>query len=299
MIFSFETLNPNVILIYFILTIGALYSIENPVLILIFIVISIFINLRFCKTSFKRLFKSFILMSLLVFIINPLVSHKGTTILFYIKYTPITLESIFYGFISSIKLITLLFFSNYFNSIMTYERLIYILSPLGHNLSLIISLSIKFIPEYLEKITSIKDTQKTKGIHLDSDKKIDIAKNLVYILNAFFFVTLEDGIVTIKSIKARGYYNRCNTNKSKIKLRLVDYICIAMSVMFLTITLLVDNTMGYKIYPTLTNVEINTQMIISIIVYLLFLEIPIILEQGEKLYVIYKRREGKLFLSKL
>lgn len=298
MIFSFETLNPNVIVLYFLATIITLYYIQNPILVILFLVCSICINLKFCKGSFKRFFKSFVIMSMLVLIVNPLVSHKGTTILFYIGYTPITLESIFYGFISSLKLVSMLFFSNYFNHIMTYERLIYILSPLGHNLSLIISLSMKFIPEYLDKITSIKNTQKTKGIHLDSDKKNNIAKNLTYILNAFFFITLEEGIITIKSIKSRGYYNRNKNSRIKIKFKAVDYISFGMLVIFLLTTVVLNSFISYEIYPTLNPLEINIQIITTVIIYILFLGIPILLNEGEKLYVIYKHREGKLFLSK-
>ncbi len=237
------------------------------------------------------------MMAVMILIINPLVSHKGTTILFYIGYTPITLESIFYGLISAMKLMTLLLISNYFNKVMTYEKLIYILSPLGHNLSLIISLSVKFIPEYLDKITSIKNTQRTKGIRLDSKNKKEVAKSLTYILNSFFFITLEDGIITIKSIKSRGYYNRDKKNRMKIRLKSIDYMSLTLIILTLICTVVFNNQITYEVYPTLAKLSFDIRFIIATIVYTLFLATPILLHQGEKLYVNYQIKQREFFIS--
>ncbi|WP_455544046.1 energy-coupling factor transporter transmembrane component T [Intestinibacter sp.] len=296
-IFSFEQLSPVVISIYFVTAISMLYYINNPVIIFIFLLVSLLVNYKFCKNSFKTFIKGFIMMAVMILIINPLVSHKGTTILFYIGYTPITLESIFYGLISAMKLMTLLLISNYFNKVMTYEKLIYILSPLGHNLSLIISLSVKFIPEYLDKITSIKNTQRTKGIRLDSKNKKEVAKSLTYILNSFFFITLEDGIITIKSIKSRGYYNRDKKNRMKIRLKSIDYMSLTLIILTLICTVVFNNQITYEVYPTLAKLSFDIRFIIATIVYTLFLATPILLHQGEKLYVNYQIKQREFFIS--
>lgn len=296
MLFSFINLNPYLNLIYFIFSIIMLYSSENPIVAVVFLVITLVINLKFCTQNFSQYIKVFLLMSLLVVLINPLVSHRGMTIMFYIGYTPITLEATIYGVIAGIKLFSLLLLGNYFNVIMGYEKLSYVLSPLGNNLSLIISLSVKFIPEYLEKIKSIKDTQKTKGISIEDGSKIERARGLSHILNAFFFITLEQGIITIKSIKSRGYLNRDKKKKKTIIFKAIDYIFVGICGLCITLIFILKDFYKYEIYPKVTPITISLEMMIAIIAYILFLSMPIFLHLGEKVYLKYKVTQKKSFL---
>lgn len=285
MLFSFKNLNPYINLAYFIISIALLYSSENPIIVGIFLIITLVINLKFCTQNFSQYIKIFLLMSLLVVLINPLVSHRGLTIIFYIGYTPITLEATIYGVIAGIKLFSLLLLGNYFNAIMDYERLSYVLLPLGNNLSLIISLSVKFIPEYLDKIKNIKDTQKTKGISIDEGSKVERAKGISYILNAFFFITLEQGITTIKSIKSRGYLNRDKRKKKAIRLKDIDYIFGGVCGLCIALILLLKESYRYEIYPKVAPIAINLESIIAIIVHLIFLSMPILLYLWEEAYL--------------
>ncbi|MFR1709244.1 MAG: energy-coupling factor transporter transmembrane component T [Clostridium sp.] len=285
MLFSFKNLNPYINLAYFIISIALLYSSENPIIVGIFLIITLVINLKFCTQNFSQYIKIFLLMSLLVVLINPLVSHRGLTIIFYIGYTPITLEATIYGVIAGIKLFSLLLLGNYFNAIMDYERLSYVLLPLGNNLSLIISLSVKFIPEYLDKIKNIKDTQKTKGISIDEGSKVERAKGISHILNAFFFITLEQGITTIKSIKSRGYLNRDKRKKKAIRLKNIDYIFGGVCGLCIALILLLKESYRYEIYPKVAPIAINLESIIAIIAHLIFLSMPILLYLWEEAYL--------------
>ena len=298
MLFSFKNLNPYMNLIYFLTLIVMLYSTDNPIIITVIFIMVILINMTFCKESLRNTLKSFIFIVALVVIINPIVSHRGMTILFYIGYTPITLESVVYGVISGIKLLTLLLMGSYFNKIMDYEKLAYVLAPMGNNLSLIISLSVKFIPEYLDKIKSIKDTQKTKGINLEDKSKKKVAKSMTYILNAFFFITLEQGIITIKSIKSRGYLNRDKRMKRSINLKFIDYIFLAIGFLLIILRIAFSKVAIYDIYPRLTMPVININIFLLIFAYILFLGIPIWLEKGERIYLFLKAKEVKLWMKR-
>lgn len=296
MLFSFKNLNPYLNLVYFIFSIVLLYSSENPIIVGLFLIIILVINLKFCTQNFSQYIKIFLLMSLLVVLINPLVSHRGLTIMFYIGYTPITLESILYGVIGGIKLFSLLLLGNYFNATMDYERLSYVLSPLGNNLSLIISLSVKFIPEYLEKIKNIKDTQKTKGINIEEGSRVERAKGISHILNAFFFITLEQGITTIKAIKSRGYLNRDKRKKKTIRLKNIDYIFSGVCGLCIAVILILKESYRYEIYPKVAPITINIGSIIAIIAHAIFLSMPILLYLWEEVYLKYREAQKNLFL---
>lgn len=298
MLFSFKNLNPYMNLLYFLSVIVTLYSTDNPIVIATFLIMTIIITLRFCNSNFIRTVKVFAVTALLVIIINPLVSHRGMTILFYIGYTPITLESVFYGIIAGVKLFTILLMGSYFNIIMDYEKLAYVLAPLGNNLSLILSLSVKFIPEYLEKIKNIKDTQKTKGIVLDDKNKVNVAKSMTHILNAFFFITLEQGVITIKSIKSRGYLNREKKVRRDIRFRIIDYIFVSILTLFIVVNISLSKITAYEIYPELTMPNINLSTVLLIMAYILFLGAPIWFTEGEKLYLAYRTKERDQWMQK-
>lgn|GEM_PF-4787947 len=79
MLFSFINLNSYLNLIYFIFSIIMLYSSENLIVAVVFLVITLVINLKFCTQNFSQYIKIFLLMSLLVVLINPLVSHRDVT----------------------------------------------------------------------------------------------------------------------------------------------------------------------------------------------------------------------------
>lgn len=295
MLFSFKNLNPYMNALYFLMVIVMLYSSDNPIIAILFLIMTILITWRFCSESFSKNVKVFVFTAFLVAIINPIVSHRGLTILFYVGYTPITLESVIYGIVAGTKLFTLLLLGSYFNLIMDYEKLAYVLAPLGNNLSLIVSLSVKFIPEYVDKIRNIKDTQKTKGIILEDKSKVNVARSMTHILNAFFFITLEQGVVTIKSIKSRGYLNRQKKIRQHIKFRFIDYIFIAISVVLIITNFSLSKVTAYEIYPKLSMPNIGFSEVILIIAYILFLGIPIWFAAGENLYLEYKTKERNDF----
>ncbi len=295
MLFSFKNLNPYMNVLYFLIVIVTLYSSDNPITAVLFLIMTILITWIFCNDSFNKNVKFSVFTAFLVAIINPIVSHRGLTILFYVGYTPITLESVIYGIIAGTKLFTLLLLGSYFNLIMDYEKLAYVLAPLGNNLSLIVSLSVKFIPEYVDKIRNIKDTQKTKGIILEDKSKVNVARSMTHILNAFFFITLEQGVVTIKSIKSRGYLNRQKKIRQDIKFRFIDYIFIAISAVFIITNFSLSKVTAYEIYPKLSMPNIGFSEVILIIAYILFLGAPIWFAAGDKLYLQYKTKERNDF----
>ena len=96
---TFSTYHPVINFIYFVIVIGLSMFFMHPV----FLVISLICSMAYGiylkgKKAMKVFFFAMLPSCLLMAIINPLFSHAGATMLFYLKDgNPVTLESIVYG----------------------------------------------------------------------------------------------------------------------------------------------------------------------------------------------------------
>ncbi len=198
-------------------------------------------------------------------IINPLFSHKGGTLLFYLfTGNPVTLESIIYGLISAIIIGAMLLWFSTFNQVMGVERILGAIGKVLPNVSLLITMIMRFIPQYTrhqrkvsmvnkvnkrnygEKINLLnrEKTEKENVIEarIGQKKKNDIEackkqkkKNGIdKIIDSIkegsrtFSITttwaLENSIYTADSMKARGFGTGRRTNYSNYKFQKRDYL---------------------------------------------------------------------------
>lgn len=198
-------------------------------------------------------------------IINPLFSHKGGTLLFYLfTGNPVTLESIIYGLISAIIIGAMLLWFSTFNQVMGVERILGAIGKVLPNVSLLITMIMRFIPQYTrhqrkvsmvnkvnkrnydEKINLLnrektekenviearKRQKKKSGIeaHIGQKKKNGIDKIIDSIKEGSrtFSITttwaLENSIYTADSMKARGFGTGRRTNYSNYKFQKRDYL---------------------------------------------------------------------------
>ena len=90
---SFENYNPIALALYFLLMSSVIMFSQNPILLLIafFGAISYFLVRNKENSPKTHLF--YFIIFLVLTLINPLTSHSGKTILFFINDSPITLEA--------------------------------------------------------------------------------------------------------------------------------------------------------------------------------------------------------------
>ncbi|MFR7761895.1 MAG: energy-coupling factor transporter transmembrane component T family protein [Eubacterium sp.] len=198
-------------------------------------------------------------------IINPLFSHKGGTLLFYLfTGNPVTLESIIYGLISAIIIGAMLLWFSTFNQVMGVERILGAIGKVLPNVSLLITMIMRFIPQYTrhqrkvsmvnkvnkrnygEKINLLnrektekenviearKRQKKKNGIEACKkqkkkngiDKIIDSIKEGSRTFSITTTWALENSIYTADSMKARGFGTGRRTNYSNYKFQKRDYL---------------------------------------------------------------------------
>ncbi|RBQ22965.1 hypothetical protein ALNOE001_12190 [Candidatus Methanobinarius endosymbioticus] len=288
------TIHPTIYTIYYIILILFALLFNNIyylVAFLVFIVILLF--LQKSKKEIKPTLKYFIPMSLIIIILNPLFSHVGTTKIFLMGNYFITLESLAYGFLMDFSLLIILLLFVSFNKYVDYQKLLYLTSNHFPNVSMIVVMVMRFIPllNYrLGEVNKIFDFE-----HGNSDEsKIDKIKKMGSILAVVIFWSLEESMLTAKSMKARGYGIFKRSSYLRYKINRIDIILIGIIMLCAIISLLglyygIGNV---EIYPTLTpsffNFPLDFPLNVFYLTFLVLLSPLIFLELKER--VIWKLR---------
>jgi energy-coupling factor transport system permease protein len=145
-------------------------------------------------------------MLLVTALINPAFNHQGATILTYLPSgNPLTLESILYGVAAALMLITVVYWLSCFNSVMSSDKFVYLFGRVIPALSLILSMSLRFVPRFKAQIKIISNAQRCVGRDVSNGSVLQRAKHGIKILSIMVTWALENAIETADSMKGRGY----------------------------------------------------------------------------------------------
>lgn len=143
---------------------------------------------------------------LITAIVNPAFSHAGLTILVYLPTgNPLTLESVLYGISAGIMLASVLIWFMCFNSVITSDKFIYLFGKIIPSLSLILSMTLRFIPKFKAQLEVVSEAQKCLGRDVSQGSILRRMKNAVKILSIVVTWSLENAVETADSMKSRGY----------------------------------------------------------------------------------------------
>lgn len=151
-------------------------------------------------------------MFLVAALINPAFSHAGGTILTYLpSCNPLTLESITYGIAAAAMLISIIAWFSCYSAVMTSDKFVYLFGRVIPAMSLILSMTLRFVPKFRSQIKVVSDAQKCVGRDVSNGSVIQRARNGVTILSIVVTWALENAIETADSMKSRGYGLRGRT----------------------------------------------------------------------------------------
>ena len=145
-------------------------------------------------------------MLLLTALINPTFSHEGVTILWYFPNgNPLTLESILFGAAAALMLVAVVLWAACYSAVMTSDKFVYLFGRVIPALSLVLSMTLRFVPKFSAQIRSVSEAQRCVGRDVSSGTVFQRLKNGVTILSIMVTWTLENAIETADSMRARGY----------------------------------------------------------------------------------------------
>lgn len=204
---SFSEYHPFINLIYFAFTISFSLVLTHPlaqgISLICAVIYAISIN---GKKSVKFLLKYCLPMVLLTAFINPAFNHEGaTTLLYFPNGNPLTLESILYGFSAGVMIITTLMWFSSFNRVMTTDKFIYLFGKVIPALSLVLSMSLRFVPKFKSQMQTVTEAQRSIGRDVSNGSLFERTKTAIHIFSIMITWSLENAIETADSMKSRGY----------------------------------------------------------------------------------------------
>ena len=273
---TFRNLHPLTLAFYFLSVIGISIFTFNPMYLVVGFLGSVLflLTLTGIKATLKNL-RSFIIIFLIITVTNPLFSHNGATILFFINDNRVTLEALVYGAVLGLMIVEVLVWFKCFNTVFDSERLLYLFGKTSPKLALVVSITLGFVPQFIRTFKSINSAQKS----LNSQQ--GRVRRYITSFSAVITRSMEDAITTSDSMKSRGYGLRGRTHFTRFRFTAYDgaYILVFLLLLVFTLPALVLGRTEVQFYPYI----IFAKPTISLLSFAVLTMIPSIFEVKEGL----------------
>lgn len=204
---SFTTYHPIVNFIYFCVILLVPMFFLHPVLLILSLCSGILytVSLRGIR-KFLAMLPFVFLVFFLPAVVNPLFSHQGMTILFYLKNgNPITLESILYGLGAGGMMAAVIVWFGCFHQVMTSDKLMQLTGRILPAMSLLFTMTLRFVPGFTEQIKKVAAAQKGIGCDVSEGSPVQRIRHGLKLLSITITWAFEHSIETADSMKSRGY----------------------------------------------------------------------------------------------
>lgn len=222
---------------------------------------------------------------LLTALFNPAFSHEGVTILLYLPTgNPLTLESILYGVSAGVLLVTVMVWFMNSSRVITSDKFIYLFGRVIPALSLVLSMTLRFIPKFKSQLAAVVEAQRSIGRDISQGSLLRRMKLAVSVLSIMITWALENAMDTADSMKGRGYglpgrtafsiYRLDDRDKSALAFLLLCAFCLVMGT--------AASAFSFRYYPGI-RAGARTPLALSFqLVYTALCAMPILLNAFEE-----------------
>lgn len=283
----FSDYHPIINMLYFLLVIGGAMIIMNPICMGISLTCALAYAI-YLKGNKAIRFNVIYMLPLLIVtaLINPAFSHQGVTILTYLPSgNPLTLESLLYGVASAVLLICTITWFSSFNIVMTSDKFIYLFGRIIPALSLILSMSLRFVPRFIAQIKVIANAQRLIGRDVQTGGLIKRARHGIKIISILVTWALENAIDTADSMNSRGYGLKGRSAFSIYRFDKRDKKALIFLGMcgFTIITGGILKQFKFIYYPVISEMSFSITQIFLFVIYFVLCATPMILNIREDL----------------
>lgn len=203
----FSGYHPFVNFLYFGLVLGFSMFLMHPVCLLISFTCAVCYHIHLNgKESLRFLVKYALPLMLLTAVINPAFNHQGTVILCYLPTgNPLTLESILYGVAAAIMLVSVLLWFGCYTVVMTSDKFVYLFGKIIPTMSLVLSMTLRFVPKFKAQFEAVKEAQAGMGHDTANGSLWKRLRCAILCFSIMVTWSLENAIETADSMKSRGY----------------------------------------------------------------------------------------------
>lgn len=204
---TFSSYHPVINFLYFGLVLGFTMFFRNPACVGISLLSAIAYHVYLDEKKAVRFMLIYMLpMMLMAAIVNPAFNHEGVTILSYLPTgNPLTLESIVYGIFAAVMMVTVIIWFACYSKVMTSDKFVYLFGRVIPALSLVLSMTLRFVPKFKAQLSMVSEAQQCVGRDVSNGTILQRTKHAVTILPIMITWALENAIETADSMKSRGY----------------------------------------------------------------------------------------------
>ena len=283
---SFQDYHPLINFIYFTIVIGSSMLFNHPIMQTISLLSAVIYAIQ-CEGKRAVLFslKFGLPVILLTAFVNPAFSHEGVTRLLYLPTgNPLTLESILYGFSAGFMLAEILIWFSNFNRIITSDKFVYLFGRIIPALSLVLSMTLRFLPKFKKQMKTVTEAQKCIGRDISMGNLLQRTKTAATILSIMVTWSLENAIETADSMKSRGYGLKGRTAFSIYRFDERDQMMM-LWFFFCGLYLFTGTIAGifsFRYFPSIRWAEFSSLSFSFYLIYFLFCITPVILNKVEE-----------------
>ena len=216
--------------------------------------------------------------------VNPVFSHEGRTILRYLPSgNPLTLESILYGLGAACTLSCALVWFSCYTRVMTSDKFVYLFGRIVPALSLVLSMTLRFVPRFSAQARRVARSQASVGNDLHSGSLLRRIRCALMIFSILVTWSLENAVDTADSMRARGYGLPGRSAFSIFTLTRRDKRLLAVLSLLGAIVAAgyCSGALSWRYYPSVKGAGFTPVSILCWVSYLILNLVPVILEQKE------------------
>ena len=210
---EFTRCHPGLNLMFYLFVMGITVFYMHPVLLAVSGVAAsgYLVRLRGIR-GLVRVFGLALTVAVLSAVINSMFSHQGMTILGYLPTgNPVTLESLMYGACTGGMMGVVILWCATWTKVMTSDKLIYLFGKGFPVLSLLLSMVLRFLPQFSAQTKRVVAAQRCVGRDVGYGSIWQRLHKGVRVLSILVTWSLETSVDTADSMKARGYGLRGRT----------------------------------------------------------------------------------------
>lgn len=282
---EFKTYHPIVNFLYFAWVIGFSCVFMHPLCLVISLCSSFTYSILLKgRNAIKANLLYMLPMMLVMALVNPAFNHEGVTILTYLPSgNPLTLESILYGLASAAMIVGVVCHFSCYTAVMTSDKFIYLFGRVIPSLSLILSMTLRFVPRLKAQLKKVSEAQRCIGRDVSSGSLLQRAKNGISILSVIVTWSLENAVETADSMKSRGYGLKGRTAFSIFKFDKRDVLAFSY-ILILGIYILsggIVGSMQCRYFPSVKFAELTPFSLSVFFAYFLLCAMPVFIEIRE------------------
>ena len=200
--------------------------------------------------------------------IMPLFSHRGHTPIFFINDSPVTLESVIYGIVMTVMLLSAYQWLSVLSYFLDSEKLLYLVGRLSPTLALLISMILRTIPDLKYRYAMISDAHRGMGRYGENMPFAGKISLRTKEISSLLSTSLEQSGERAAAMEARSYGRKKRTAFSMFVFKKRDAIVfvVVLAAMIFMFYSVIAGSFAYEYYPYV-RYGVDFRGVVAMVVY--------------------------------